>query len=356
MMKGFFSRMSSITGGQFNQIPFNAGGVNQFNNNLPPKEPLSKTPRKAPAEEETEIEIKEVKGDTFTATNVKPPEKPAFPVASTAIGGGLGFLVGGVGALRLVHSKLSDVKAKVEEGSTITIDGDVAVVHHNGYRYVLEQIDGIYTMKKQPTVDIHGLSYTLSRSGIRKGGIPSYLSLEVQPKGSIKPSTSTGQELSIPQEVVDILNLKNDQVMEITVSKDGFSLANQTDRTLRLLSFDIVENTTNNTKELKINEDLQKLIDRKFDSEIQNANSHVTQTRIDELLRSDFLDRFKIVEACEKVPTLHKPKSLKSLIQLPRRNWLAIAAITGVAIAAGAGIGYLLGHKNPKQQSVPTVG
>ena len=329
--------MSSITGGQFNQIPFNAGGVNQFNNNLPPKEPLSKTPRKAQSEEETEIEIKEAKGDTFTPANVKPPEKPAFPVASTAIGGGvIGALGFGLSALCLPNNQPTELKEI--EGKGVTIDKANNIVEHNGFEYHMEKADGKFKLKNLSAPVQIGQAKWMYESA---ENVDMRLSSTIKPIGAKGILEEAFQKLLGVKEGVENSNGFGVYVNEAT------AFVNSVNPDCDALIFDI-DKDANGKMLLKESEHLRDLMKDK-------TKTHISQDHLNELKNFLMVD-VQLADAHEKLASLKNPEPIENLIQGGGRKWGVIAAITAGAIAAGAGIGYLLGHKNPQQQSVPTVG
>ncbi len=313
--------MSSITGGQFNQIPFNAGGVNQFNNNLPPKEPLSKTPRKAPAEEETEIEIKEVKGDTFTPANVKPPEKPAFPVASTAIGGGIAGTLGFLGSFfGLPEQKITDLDPK-KWG--VTVDKAKKTINYDGYEYKLEEVASELKVIEVSTKRDYGtyLQRFKNNEKVFDGMISQVSDIEGKPVPAFE-ALNLGEKPSLVITKQD-LHFKNNQTayrFEPQLDEFGKMSFKESDA-LR------VERLNFNKQQIDAIDELKSIINTDTFFELHNE--------------------------IKKMPN---PEPIENLIQGAGRKWGVIAAITAGAIAVGAGIGYLLGHKNPKQQSVPTVG
>ena len=76
------------------------------------------------------------------------------------------------------------------------------------------------------------------------------------------------------------------------------------------------------------------------------------------IVEGKFAKNFKIFEAHDKLPSLKSPERIENLIQGMGRKWPWIVAITTGAIAAGAGIGYLLGNhkKSQPQPKSPAMG
>ena len=311
--------MSSITGGQFNQTPFNAGGVNQFNNNLPPKEPLSKTPRKAPAAEETEIEIKEVKGDTFTPANVKPPEKPAFPVASTAIGGGIAGTLGFLGSFfGLPEQKITDLDPK-KWG--VTVDKEKKTINYDGYEYKLEEVASELKVIEVSTKRDYGtyLQRFKNNEKVFDGMIYQLSSKDGKPIVAF-------ETLKLGEKPILIITKKDLYFKQLSTNKAKYRFEPQLDETGKM--------TFKESSGLK--------------AALPNLQKEHLDA-IDELKSLINTDAF--FELHNEIKKMPNPEPIENLIQGGGRKWGVIAAITAGAIAVGAGIGYLLSHKNPQQQS-----
>jgi hypothetical protein len=326
--------MSSIAGGQFNSMPFNAGG--NWVNQPPMAKEVAEMPRKAVAEDET--------GDTFTPTKVKPAEKSAFPVASTAIGGGVAGGAGfGLSAWLLPKNQPTELKAK--EGKGVTIDQDKNIVEHNGFKYQMEKADGKWT-DKAPTVDIGELPYSLMETR-EFGSLDKKKFLGVP--CSFDKLTSSGKASSskesfkiLTDNMIEGLSLKKGDSFNCVVMDGAVVLTFPKDTNKPDLCFNITKEGSSH--KLKISESLQKMID-------DGKYPDITPAKMKAIVDGDFAKNFRIFEVHDKLPSLKSPERIQNLIQGMGRNWLGIAAITGIAIAAGAGIGYLLGNKQPQQPS-----
>jgi hypothetical protein len=330
--------MSSIAGGQFNSMPFNAGG--NWVNQPPMAKEVAEMPRKAVAEDET--------GDTFTPTKVKPAEKSAFPVASTAIGGGVAGGAGfGLSAWLLPKNQPTELKAK--EGKGVTIEDDV--VKHNDYQYkIMEQVDGKFRPEKNPVVYIKDVPYQINK----KLGVSNDVR-ELFIVGAYKAPTvglaptmynTQGHCLNLlTKELILGLDLTPGNKLLVSVKQDQLVLLNGAEKNNVPIIFDIVKDA-DGKHSLKISKNLQELIESK-------KYAHITSDTMKALQTNEFIEQFKIFDAVEKIPTLKAPEAIENLIHGAGRKWGVIAAITAGTVAVGAGIGYLLGNTQ-LQQPYPT--
>ena len=321
--------MSSISSGNFNAMPFNNNGVNtQFNNNqLSKDQPPAGMLRKAQAEEEDK------QGDTFTPM-ATPTDKSVFPMASTFVGGGAGLFVGGVGSAFVPKNQPTELKAK--EGKGVTIED--GVVKHNGYTYTMEKVDGKYGVKYRPTVDITGMPYEVLHM---PGTVEKFSVLKFNGQHEVNGS-------ALPKPFIDGLGLKEGHEYSLYVGQDIVFMRNKSDKNHPKLDFDIVKDADGKSS-LKISETLQKMIDD------NDKFPDITKKKMEAIRDSQLAKNFKIFEANEKLPNLKSPEAIENLIHGAGRNWLGIAAITGTAIATGAGIGYLVGNKKSQPQPEPPV-
>ena len=334
--------MSSITGGNFNGMPFNAG-ANRVSQHPVPKEP-AEMPRKAQSEDE--------KSDSFTLTS-KPPEKSVFPVASTAIGGGVAGAVAFGFSGRLVP-KNQPKELTAIGGKGVTIDKTQNIVEHNGFEYQMEKADGKWT-HKIPFVDIGEIPYEFSE--VREFGLldkKKFLVFHGSFDGTTslaeagKPSSSKASLNILTDNMIEGLSLKDGDSLNCMVADGAVFLYDPKDANKPKLIFDIEKNS-DGTKKLVISKELQAIIDD------NTKYPEITSAKMEAIVDGDFAKNFKIFEAHDKLPSLKSPERIENLIQGMGRKWPWIIAITAGAIAAGAGIGYLLGNKKPQQPS-PTKG
>ena len=277
-------------------------------------------------------------------------------MASTAIGGGvIGALGFGLSALCLPKNQPTELKGI--EGKGVTIDKDKNIVEHNGYTYkMMKKEDGHYVVERGPLVVIEQSSYTqatMDVDGKKKNVlVDTGLIGNIENEGgeellnAIKTQGNGNLSLIYPQGVtddfIDGLQLRQGGEYHVCIYDDNIILQNASDKKIPALIFDI-QKDSDGAKKLVISKDLQAIIDEKHPT--------ITEDKMKAIVNGDFATNFKIFDAHEKLASLKNPEPIENLIQGAGRKWGVIAAITAGAIAVGAGIGYLLSHKNSQQQS-----
>jgi len=315
--------MSSISSGNFNAIPLNTGsGVSRFNNNPSSSKEPAGIPRQAEAQE----------GDTFTPM-ATPADKSVFPVASTAIGAGSGLVIGGAGSAFLEKDKPTELKVK-EGVKDVIITGDV--VKHGDYTYTMEKADGKYKVK-DIVVDIEGTNW-----GYSKVANNDFLTLGFKPTGKSAPlekAIANLLDVRVGEEGADTFNVHTTKntvhVVGKNSSKDEIRFKFETDATGKMT--------------LKESDHLLELIK-------DSKKPHISQPHVDELKKLLISDKIDVIKVNEKLATLKAPEAIENLIHGAGRKWGVIAAITAGTVAAGAGIGYLLGKDKKTQPQPPVMG
>jgi hypothetical protein len=203
----------------------------------------------------------------------------------------------------------------------------------------MEKVDGKYDVKYRPTVDIAGIPYEL-HDVPDTGKKLSVLKFNGQYE-------SNGSAL--PKQFIHGLGLKEGHEYSLWVGQDNVFMHNKSDTNYPKLNFEIVKDADGKSS-LKISETLQKMINdnEKFPD--------INKKKMEAIRDCPLAKNFQIFEANEKLPNLKPPEAIENLIHGAGRKWGVIAAITAGTVAAGAGIGYLLGKDKKPQPQPPVMG